>query len=74
MNCGLLCPWHKRRWQNYVGCNLYRIDFRSIYVVLHLCSRLRKALINFMENLILGIISVALCGYLIFAMLRPEKF
>jgi K+-transporting ATPase KdpF subunit len=29
---------------------------------------------NFMENLILGIVSVALCGYLIFAMLRPEKF
>jgi len=27
-----------------------------------------------MENLILGTISVALCGYLIFAMLRPEKF
>jgi len=27
-----------------------------------------------MENLILGIISIALCGYLIFAMLRPEKF
>jgi len=27
-----------------------------------------------MENLILGIISVALCAYLIFAMVRPEKF
>jgi len=27
-----------------------------------------------MENLVLGIVSVALCGYLIFAMLRPEKF
>jgi len=27
-----------------------------------------------MENLILGIISVALCVYLILAMLRPEKF
>jgi len=27
-----------------------------------------------MENLILGIISVALCAYLIVAMLRPEKF
>ncbi|HLX96736.1 MAG TPA: K(+)-transporting ATPase subunit F [Verrucomicrobiae bacterium] len=27
-----------------------------------------------MENLILGIISVALCVYLIVAMLRPEKF
>jgi K+-transporting ATPase KdpF subunit len=26
------------------------------------------------ENLILGIISVALCAYLIFAMVRPEKF
>jgi len=27
-----------------------------------------------MENLILGIISVALCAYLIVAMLKPEKF
>jgi len=27
-----------------------------------------------MENLILGIISIALCVYLIVAMLRPEKF
>jgi K+-transporting ATPase KdpF subunit len=27
-----------------------------------------------MENLILGIISVAMCAYLIFAMVRPEKF
>jgi len=27
-----------------------------------------------MENLILGIISVALCVYLLLAMLRPEKF
>jgi len=27
-----------------------------------------------MENLILGIISVALCVYLIVAMLWPEKF
>jgi len=27
-----------------------------------------------MENLILGIISVALCVYLIVAMLRPDKF
>jgi K+-transporting ATPase KdpF subunit len=26
------------------------------------------------ENLILGIISAALCAYLIFAMVRPEKF
>jgi K+-transporting ATPase KdpF subunit len=26
------------------------------------------------ENLILGIISLALCAYLIFAMVRPEKF
>jgi K+-transporting ATPase KdpF subunit len=26
------------------------------------------------ENLILGIISLALCVYLIFAMVRPEKF
>jgi len=27
-----------------------------------------------MENLILGIISLALCIYLIVAMLKPEKF
>jgi len=27
-----------------------------------------------MENLILGIVSVALCAYLIIAMLKPEKF
>jgi len=27
-----------------------------------------------MENLILGLISVALCAYLIVAMLKPEKF
>jgi K+-transporting ATPase KdpF subunit len=26
------------------------------------------------ENIILGIISLALCAYLIFAMVRPEKF
>jgi K+-transporting ATPase KdpF subunit len=26
------------------------------------------------ENLILGIISAALCAYLIFVMVRPEKF
>jgi K+-transporting ATPase KdpF subunit len=26
------------------------------------------------ENIILGLISVALCAYLIFAMVRPEKF
>ncbi|HEV2330776.1 MAG TPA: K(+)-transporting ATPase subunit F [Verrucomicrobiae bacterium] len=26
------------------------------------------------ENVVLGIISVALCAYLIFAMVRPEKF
>jgi len=27
-----------------------------------------------MENLILGMISLALCVYLIVAMIRPEKF
>jgi len=27
-----------------------------------------------MENLIFGIISIMLCGYLIIAMVRPEKF
>jgi len=37
--------------------------------------RLRKALTQtLMENLILGIISLALCVYLIVAMIRPEKF
>jgi K+-transporting ATPase KdpF subunit len=65
-------------WTNYVGRNLYRIGFWIFSVVLHLCSRLRKALTKppakLMENIILGIISVALCGYLIFAMVRPEKF
>jgi K+-transporting ATPase KdpF subunit len=29
---------------------------------------------TFMENLILGIIAIALCVYLIVAMIRPEKF
>jgi K+-transporting ATPase KdpF subunit len=29
---------------------------------------------TFMENIILGIISLALCVYLIVAMIRPEKF
>jgi len=27
-----------------------------------------------MENVVLEILSVALCGYLIWAMLKPEKF
>jgi K+-transporting ATPase KdpF subunit len=26
------------------------------------------------ENIVLGVISLALCAYLIFAMVRPEKF
>jgi len=47
-------------------------SFHGFFTV---CNRLPKALTkNFMENLILGIISVALCVYLIVAMLKPEKF
>ena len=54
----------------YIGL-VVRI-FRGVFA---LCARLRETLTkNFMENLILGIISVALCVYLIVAMLRPEKF
>jgi K+-transporting ATPase KdpF subunit len=61
--------------ENYAGHHLHRHSGLVFCGVLHLCSRLRKALTKkFMENIILGIISVALCGYLIFAMVRPEKF
>jgi K+-transporting ATPase KdpF subunit len=61
--------------KNYAGCHLHcGRDFRFC-VAGGLRGRLRKTLkFDFMENIILGIISVALCGYLIFAMVRPEKF
>jgi K+-transporting ATPase KdpF subunit len=62
-------------WQNYAGRDLHRNCGRIFRGVYALRARLRETLTgNFMENLILGIISVALCGYLIFAMVRPEKF
>ena len=51
--------------QNYVGRNLYWIGLWGIHGVFALRARLRKTLTEFMENLILGIISVALCVYLI---------
>jgi K+-transporting ATPase KdpF subunit len=57
----------------YAGRRLHRVGdfhFRRARV---LRARLRKAL-TIMQNLVLGIISAVLCGYLIFAMVRPEKF
>ena len=38
-----------------------------------LSAKSSDSIMNY-ENLILGIISAALCAYLIFAMVRPEKF
>jgi K+-transporting ATPase KdpF subunit len=35
---------------------------------------LRENLGSPMENIIVGIIAVILCVYLLFAMIRPEKF
>jgi K+-transporting ATPase KdpF subunit len=64
-----------RLFENYVGHHLHRngdFVFRSVRA---LRAWLREALTKkFMENIILGIISVALCGYLIVAMICPEKF
>ena len=61
--------------KNYVGRDLHRNCGRIFRGVYALRARLRETLTgNFMENLILGIISVALCVYLIMAMIRPEKF
>jgi K+-transporting ATPase KdpF subunit len=37
-------------------------------------SRLREAVRTIMENLIVGLIALALFAYLLVAMLRPEKF
>jgi K+-transporting ATPase KdpF subunit len=34
----------------------------------------RKCDIGFMENIIVGIVSLLLFGYLLVAMIRPEKF
>jgi K+-transporting ATPase KdpF subunit len=35
---------------------------------------MRKALGDFMENLVVSLIALALFAYLLFAMLKPEKF
>jgi K+-transporting ATPase KdpF subunit len=59
---------------NYAGRDLHRHGDFIFRGVRDLRAHLRETLIQFMENIILGIISVALCGYLIFAMVRPEKF
>jgi K+-transporting ATPase KdpF subunit len=37
-------------------------------------SRVREALRTLMENIIVGLISLALFAYLLFAMLKPENF
>jgi K+-transporting ATPase KdpF subunit len=58
----------------YVGRSICGTGLWSIRGLFALCDWLRKTLTHFMENLILGIISVALCVYLIVAMLKPEKF
>ena len=61
--------------ENYAGHHLHRNCRRVLRRVRALRDRLRKALTKtFMENIILGIISLALCVYLIVAMIRPEKF
>ncbi|MGH7994589.1 MAG: K(+)-transporting ATPase subunit F [Limisphaerales bacterium] len=74
MNCGVPCLWHERPVEKYVGRNLYGIGLWSFHGLFAVRDRLPKTLTKFMENLILGIISVALCVYLIIAMLKPEKF
>jgi K+-transporting ATPase KdpF subunit len=62
-------------WTNYAGRDLHRNGGLVFCGLRALRARLRKALTkSFMENLILGIISLALCVYLIVAMIRPEKF
>jgi K+-transporting ATPase KdpF subunit len=61
--------------ENYAGHHLHRNCRRVFCGLRALRVRLRKALTKlFMENIILGIISLALCVYLIVAMIRPEKF
>ncbi len=47
-------------------------DFSPRFAFMQLAAKSFNS--NFMENLILGIISLALCGYLIVAMICPEKF
>jgi K+-transporting ATPase KdpF subunit len=62
-------------WKNYAGRDLHRHGGLIFCGFRALCAWLRKTLKNnFMENIILGIISLALCVYLIVAMIRPEKF
>jgi len=61
--------------ENYAGYHLHRNCRRIFRCVRALRDRLRETLTKtFMENIILGIISLALCVYLIVAMIRPEKF
>ena len=74
MYCGVLCLLPEHRVKEYVGRNLYWIGLWSLHGLFAVRDRLSKTLTKFMENLILGIISVALCVYLIVAMLKPEKF
>jgi K+-transporting ATPase KdpF subunit len=60
---------------NYAGRDLHRRSGLVFCGFRALRDWLRKTLTkSFMENLILGIISLALCVYLIVAMIRPEKF
>ena len=62
-------------WINYVGRDLQRHGGPVFCGLRALRARLRKTLgVYFMENIILGIISLALCVYLIVAMIRPDKF
>jgi K+-transporting ATPase KdpF subunit len=61
--------------ENYAGHHLHRNRRCVFRRVRALRDRLRETLTKtFMENIILGIISLALCVYLIVAMIRPEKF
>ena len=62
-------------WTNYAGRDLQRHGGPVFCGLRALRARLRKTLgVYFMENIILGIISLALCVYLIVAMIRPDKF
>jgi K+-transporting ATPase KdpF subunit len=54
--------------------DLYRDGHRILCGEWALCPLLRKALGGTMENLIVGIISLLLFGYLFLAMVNPEKF
>jgi K+-transporting ATPase KdpF subunit len=62
-------------WTNYAGRDLHWHCGSVFCGIRALRARLRKTLgVYSMENIILGIISVALCVYLIVAVIRPEKF